>query len=207
MSGTGWSVGPFLRRGAGAWQYNGERPGDGWHAHGYFPRDLPFIEGEDSVCRRVYKRRWLEVATGRTTHSRPPDALPHHLVSTALVIVLLARFLALAVPEVDSLELEDVRSERTLQRWRGRAEHVGLPVQQAVRHAWIERCEPRPVEELFEADSSPPGDGSAVSPPVTTRQRGLSMALRGARALEVSLAVLLAEARGRWTEPTNRLPI
>jgi len=207
VSGTGWSVGPFLGRGDGAWQYNGERPDGGWHAHGYFSCDLLFIEGQAVVRRRVYKRRWREVATGRTIHSRPPDALPHYRVSTVLVIVLLARFLMLAVPEVDALELEDVRSERTLQRWRRRAALVALHVQQAVRHALIERCEPRPVEELFEAGLSPPGDVSAAPTPVTTLQRGLSMALQGARALDLSLATLLAEARRRWTEPTNRFPI
>lgn len=207
MSGTGWSVGPFLRRRGGTWQYNGERPGPGWHAHGYFACELLFIEGDRLVRRRVFKRRWLDPASGRTTHSRPPDALPYFRVSTVLVIVLLARFLSLAVPEVDALELEDVRSERTLQRWRRRADDVALSVQQAVRHALIERCEPRPVEQLFEGGLSPPGDSTAASTSVTTLQRGLSMALRGARALQIPLAVLLAEARGRWTEPTSRFPI
>lgn len=207
MSGTGWSVGPFVRRSCGSWQYNGERPGPGWHAHGYFATRLLFIEGDRLVRRQVFKRRWLHVSTGRTRHSRPPDALPHFSVTTVLVVVLLARFLALVVPHVDALELEEVRSERTLQRWSHRAQSVALQVQQAIRRALIERCEPRPVEQLFKGGLSPPDDPSADPTPVSTLQRGLSMGLQGALALEVSLSVLLAEARGRWTEPTSPFPI
>ena len=199
-------MGPFLRRPGGAWQYNGDRPGKGWHAHGYFPCALTFVEGDRLVRRRVFKRRWLDPTTGRTTHSRPSDALPHFGLTTVLVIVLLARFLKIAVPEVGELELEDVRSERTLQRWRQRAARVALHVQQALRHALIERCEPRPVEHLFEGGLSPPG--SPTDPPAVTKlKRGLSMGIVGARRLEISIAVLLAEARGRWTEPTSHFPI
>jgi len=207
VSGTGWSVGPFLRRSCGSLQYDGHRPGPGWHAHGYFAAQLIFIEGDRLVARQVFKRRWLEISTRRTCHSRPPDALPHFQVSTVLVVLFLSRFLALAVPDVDVLELGEVRSERTLQRWSRRAQRVALQVQQAIRRALIERSEPRPVEQLFKGGLSPPGAPTADPSPVSTLQRGLSMALQGAHALEVSLSVLLAEARGRWTEPTSPFPI
>ncbi len=201
-----WSAGPFRRRPDRSLQFDGERPGPGWHAHGYCSCGLTFIEGSRLVHRRLYKRRWLDPATGTTTHSRPPDALPYFRVSTGLVVVALAVFLEIAVPEVGSLEVEEIRSRRTFERWRRRAARYALHVQQAIRHALIERCEPRPVEYVFKGGLSPPS--SPTDPPaVTTLKRGLSMGILGARRLEVPLAVLLAEARGRWTGPTDRFPI
>lgn len=210
MGGTGllsrWSVGPFRRRPDGALQFDGARPGPGWHAHGYFASGLTFLEGDRYVLRRVFKRRWLDPGTGRTTHSRPPDALPYFRVSTVLVVVLLASFVGIALPELDAVELDEVRSRRSVQRWHARAVGVGLHVQQAIRHALIERCEPRPVEHLFEGGLSPPRSAADL-PQVTTLSRGLLMSIIGARGLAVPLAVLLAEARGRWTGPTDRFPI
>ena len=201
-----WSLGPFRRRPDDSLQFDGARPGAGWHAHGYCACDLTFIEGDRLVRRRVHKRRWLDLETGTTTHSRPPDSLPYFRVSTVLAVVVLARFIGVVVWEVDTIELEDLRSQRTLQRWRRRAARKGLHVQQAIRHALIERCEPRPVESLFKGGLSPPSS-PADPPAVTTLKRGLSMGILGARGLEVPLAVLLAEARGRWTGPTDRFPL
>lgn len=200
-----WSVGPFRRRHDGSLQFDGVRPGPGWHAHGYCAADLTFIEGDRLVRRRVFKRRWLDVATRTTTHSRPPDARPYFRVSVVVIVLLLARVVGVEVSEVADVDLEDLRSVRTLQRWRARAVRVGLHVQQAIRHALIERSEPRPVESLFEGGLSPP-EASAGLPQVTTLSRGLLMAILGARGIETPLAVLLAEARGRWTGPTDRFP-
>lgn len=196
-----WMVGPFSWRPGGDLQFNGERPGPGWHAHGYCVCNLRFIEGDRWVRRRVYKRRWLDTKSGKTTHSRPPDALPYFRLSTVVVVILLASFLQISIPEVDTLDLE-IRSQRTLQRWRSRAAAVGLHVQQAIRHALIERCEPQPVEQFFKGGLSPP-----ISTADPTLTRGLLIGILGARGLAVPLAVLLAEARGRWTGPTDRFPI
>jgi hypothetical protein len=136
-------------------QFDGVRPGTGWHAHGYCSCGLTFIEGERLVHRRLYKRRWLDPATGKTTHSRPPDALPYFSASTVLVVIALAVFLGMAVPEVGTIDVEELRSRRTFERWRHRAAGRALHVQQAIRHALIERCEPRPVEFLFKGGCRP----------------------------------------------------
>ena len=174
-----WSVGPFRRRPDGALQFDGVRPGPGWHAHGYCACDLTFIEGNRYVRRRVFKRRWLDVQACTTRHSRPPDALPYFRVSTVLVVLLLALVLGIAIPEIADIELEEVRSQQTLRRWRARAHGVGLHVQQAIRHALIERCEPRPVEFLFQGGLSPPRTAADL-PKVTTLKRGLLMGILGA---------------------------
>ncbi len=174
---TRWSVGPFRRRSNATLQYDGERPSPRWHAHGYCACDLTFVEGVRLVRRRVHKRRWLDPATHTTTHSRPPDSLPYFRVTTVLVVIQLAAFMKVAVPEV---EREDLRSRRTLQRWHRRAVQVGLLMQQALRHALIERCEPRPVEHVFKGGLSPPSFPTDF-PVVTTLKRGLLMGFLGAR--------------------------
>ena len=64
----------YRRRGQDL-QYDGERPGAGWVAHGYFARWLWVVSSTGPLRLRLWKRRWRDKGSGGTTHSRPPDEL------------------------------------------------------------------------------------------------------------------------------------
>lgn len=195
---------PYRRRADGSLQYDGHRPGRGWRAHGYFPCTLILVEDGQAIERRVYKRRWLDPRTGRTTHSRPPDQLGR-LRFCALIAfaelhgwldgdagVLTRRPIATLTP-----------SPRTLQRWLRRLLPHAEAIQTALRRAVIERAEPRPIEHLFPTGLSPPkGGGRRWRNPeqLITLHRGLTIAAAGSRALMTPLAALLAEARERYED-------
>jgi hypothetical protein len=201
----------YRRRPDGSLQFNGTRPGPGWHAHGYCLKHLLFWERMRLVLRRVYKRRWLHVESGRTCHSRPPDDPPYVRVSTPLILLMLSMYMALAVGCDASAVVDECRSPQTFQRWCTRARRVATPLQQAIRHTLIEFCEPRPVESLFEGGLSPPWVAQPSrhpepSPDVTLCG-GLWMALIGAVRLVIPLSSLLAEARRRWTGPRSTFPL
>ena len=196
-------------RGDGDLQYDGKRPGEGWDAHGYFPRQLWMLDDGGLVCHRLWKQRWLRREDGRTCHSRPPDDV-RSLWSCALIVVL--KLWALldgtsglhTSPEVLP-GLEGHVSPRTTSRWLGRLGSRALALHQAIRRAVMERCEPRPIERLFPAGLSPPR-GLACRrwrdpPSVATLWRALAILLAGAVELSVPTAVLLAEARGRCGTP------
>jgi hypothetical protein len=201
--------GLYRVRGDGDLQYDGARPDEGWNAHGYFSRLLWMLVEGRLVQRRLWKRRWLSPDGGRTCHSRPPEDVPS-LRSCALIVVL--KLWALldgttglhTSPEVLPA-LEGHVSPRTTSRWLRRALARALELQQAMRRAVIERCEPRPIERLFPAGLSPPQgllcrrwrDPSAVA----TLWRALAILLAGAIELSVPSALLLAEARGRCGTP------
>lgn len=206
----------YRERPDGSWQYDGERPGEGeWHAHGYFRRCLQVLQGGALVCIALWKRRWLNVATGHTCHSRPPDDPVLVRSSTLVVLLVLLGWLGSEhglhthTPLFPAL----VRgpSLRTLQRWLKRAAQHALRIQQAIRDALTRRSEPRPLEELIHGGLSPPAgiERRAFADPsaVATLWRALAMALQGATALVTPLAVLLAEARGRCDGPADNLVI
>jgi hypothetical protein len=102
--------------------------------------------------------------------------------------------------EVDHV-LDDHACSRTVQRWLRRLCAKALEIQQAIRSALIERCEPRPVEHLFPRGLSPPESLSQrrwrEPEAVTTLHRALTMLFAGAVELGIPTTVLLAEARGR----------
>lgn len=212
LGGLVWSSlavsGEVYGRRSGRLFYGGARPGAGWHAHGTFRRWLRILAA--GVLRKVEveKQRWLHAATGRTCHSRPPDDLPW-LHFCALVVALKlwgwldgGRGLDNA-PEVIP-DLYGKVSSRTQQRWLGRALPYAMEIQQAIRLAVIERSEPRPVETLFPGGLSPPVHLTRRSwrdpPAVEKLWRALAFLVGGALGLSVPVAVLLAEARGRWDE-------
>jgi hypothetical protein len=60
--------GGYRQRADGDLQYNGERPGEGWHAHGYFARRLWMLDlgRQQLVRKRIWKRRWLDPVVGQT---------------------------------------------------------------------------------------------------------------------------------------------
>ena len=200
----------YGRRSDGDLVYSGARPGPGWHRHGSFPRKVRTLVRGVVRRVRVHKARWLDPATGRTCHSRPPDDLPR--LHSCLLIVALKVWAWLDGPRgvqhpaevVDTLQDEPV--PRTVQRWLARALPYAMEIQQAVRLAVIERSEPRPVETLFPGGLSPPVYLTRRpwrDPPALDKLwRALAMLLGGALRLCIPAAVLLAEARGRWDDRT-----
>jgi hypothetical protein len=99
-------------------------------------------------------------------------------------------------------------SRRTSQRWLHKLLPHAIKTQQAIRRAVIERCEPRPVETLFEGGLPPPQ--CLLRRPwkdplsVTILWRALAILFRGAVGLDVPVALLLTEARGRWSDPKTQ---
>ena len=204
--------GVYARRSDGDLQFNGARPGSDWQAHGYFPRWLWMIDDGERVRRRLWKRRWLRrdsVDRPRTCHSRPPDDVASVWSCTLIITLQLWAWLDAkqgleryreVIPALDGCG-----SRRTVQRWLGRACKRALDTQQALRHAVLERSEPRPVEPLFPGGLPPPEGlrrrrfGSPAR--VEELHRGLAILLGGAVALDVPVSVLLAEARGRQATP------
>jgi len=70
-------------------QFNGERPGADWHAHGYFSvRRWMLVQGK-VVRKKIFKRRWFQPTEKRTCHSRPPDELVGVGVCTLVLALLL----------------------------------------------------------------------------------------------------------------------
>lgn len=206
-------AGRVRRRPTGELQFDGQRPGPGWHAHGYCSRFLEFLEAGRVVRRRLFKRRWKD-ATGQgrsTRHSRPEDELPS-LGCCALIVVLQLWSWMDGDAELihhDALlpGLERVRSTRTIQRWMRRLRERALELQQAIRAAIIERCEPRPMEQLFEGGLSPPAwvrrRWRKAAPLVDRLWTAFAMMFGAAIRLEIPASVLLAEARRRL--PTDQL--
>jgi hypothetical protein len=193
-------------------EYPGERPGLGWHRHGWFRRELALLIDGDARCVPLYKQRWLDAATGRTRHSRPPDEVGRTGVCALIVALRLWAWLSSESGGVHTFtdvipSLDSQGSRRTVQRWLQRALPQALRIQQSLRSAVIERSEPRPVEQLFPRGLSPPAglvrrrwrDPQAVR----SLWQGLAWLFGGAIELAVPTAVLLAEARGRWTAHKN----
>jgi len=192
-------------RAGGALQFDGERPAADWHAHGYFSvRRWMLVQGK-AVRKKIFKQRWFQPKEKRTCHSRPLDELVGMGVCTLVLALLLWAWLdgerGLLTSEPVFPDLDKCASPRTVQRWFQKIIPHAMSIQQAVRLALIERCEPRPIEQLFPCGLPPP-EGLKMrfrrdSPLVTTLWRALAITLEGATKLNVNVAVLLAEARGR----------
>jgi hypothetical protein len=211
--------GVYRQRANGDLQYDGVRPREGWHAHGYFARRIWMLDMArlKLVRKRVWKRRWLDPVVVETCHSRPPDDAAQVWSCTLVVVLSLWAWLdsgqgVCNAPEAVP-ELQDHPSPRTVERWLVRAADRADDVLQTIRQAVIERSEPRPVEHLF------PG---GLSPPETLLHRrwrrrdateighlwqAFAWLLGGAIELEVPAALLLAEARGRKGATETTFPI
>ena len=189
----------------GVLEFHGKRPGAGWHIHGWLERWLWLLADGVLVRRRLRKRRWLCVSTGGTCHSRPPDDWGPGYFCWLLVILKLWPWLngdaGLHNVAQVSHALDDHACTRTVQRWLRQLGTQALDIQQAIRSALIERCEPRPVEHLFPRGLSPPESLARrrwrEPDSVATLHRALTMLFVGVIELDLPTAVLLAEARGR----------
>ena len=208
--------GVYGRRRGGALQYDGERPGPGWHAHGWFGRWLFVLEGGELRRVRLWKRRWrARRVAGGTCHSRPPDDVPS--VWSCSLIVLLTLWGWLDGP--DGVErargvvpgLEDHPSSRTARRWLERALPHALELQQRLRLAVVERSEPRPPEILFPSGLSPPAGlvRRRWQAPDAIEQlwRALALVFLGSAKLRVPASLLLAEARRRGVTSRPSWPL
>jgi len=207
--GPGWTSLPD-----GAEAYVGERPGPRWHVHGWTRRQLWLLRSGRLVRVIVWKRRWRLAGSNRTCHSRPPEEVPRLAFAMIVVLLALADLLAGPLPPPGAMGLPAGHRQparRRVQRWLRRALATALQLQVDLRRAIIERCEPRPVEQLFPGGVSPPPAVRrrpwADPGRVTTLVGGLELLLGGASKLQTSLDVLLAEARRRNWSPTPPFPI
>jgi len=201
----------YRRRADGDFQYDGDRPAEGWHGHGYFPKWLWVLAHGRLRRVRIWKHRWRLRHDGATRHSRPPDDLAGLGFCTLVVALKLWAWLdgdrGVHQSRQALGDLETRGDPRSVQRWLRRLLPHAMAIQQAVRLAVIERCEPRPVEQLFPSGLSPP-DHLSRRPwrdPSGTNQlwRALALLLGGAIELSVPTTVLLAEARGRCGTPES----
>jgi hypothetical protein len=175
--------GVYRSRADGDLQYDGERPrGRRWHAHGYFTRKLSMLLDGAKVRRRLWKRRWLQPETRKSRHSRPPDDIAQVWSCSLIVTLMLWAWIGSddgaesAKQAVESLE--DHVSPRTVGRWLRRALPHAAQLEQAIRHALIERSEPRPAEHLFRKGLSPSANDveRPTQPEITVGARKSAMA-------------------------------
>lgn len=202
------AAGMYEQRADGEWQFYGSRPAPGWHGHGYCSKRLTVLQGGKPTSIVIHKHRWRRGGTNETCHSRPPD--DPRLVGSCTLVIVLRLWACLSAPggfhhrtEMHP-DLLDCGSDRTVQRWLRRALGLALETQQAIRLPIIERNEPRPMESLFPGGLSPPEgllDRRWSNPSaVKTLWRALAMLFVAARELGADVSVLLAEARGRFSE-------
>lgn len=208
----------YRRRHDGSLLFAGTRPESGsWHGHGYFARFIWAIQGRSLVRVKLWKHRWLEVGASTTKHSRSDEETPSAAVCSTIFVLLLWTWL----DSDEGLGHKDRRepivgfglecgSARTVQRALHRLLPQALKIQQALRRAVIERSEPRPVESLFRGGLSPPKAllrrrWKAPSA-VEALWRALAILFSGALLLDVPVAHLLAEARGRWDDRDGQCP-
>jgi hypothetical protein len=200
------AAGIYERRADGALVFRGERPGDDWDAHGFFQRWLHTLVDGVRVRERLLKQRWRHVS-GSTCHSRPPDDVAQIHFCTVVVILCLWTWLVSGggAEKYNDVfpSLSERPSRRTVQRWMQRALTHAVSTHQFFRLAAIERGEPRPMKRLFPSGLAPPGNEDRRrwrDPAVVEALRGgLEIVVDGAVSFCVPLALLLAEARGRWT--------
>jgi hypothetical protein len=206
------SAGVYTPRADGGFIFLGQRPEHGlWHGHGYFPKTSWVIRGGELVRVTIWKHRWRLVGSSTTCHSRPDEEYPSAEACLLIVVLTVFAWLDSGLGQSHRDRREPIAgigevcaSRRTVQRWLHGLLPNAMNTQQAIRRAVIERCEPRPVETLFEGGLSPPQGLERrhwKDPlPVVTLWRAFAILFRGALGLDVPVALLLAEARGRWSD-------
>ncbi|MBA2321458.1 MAG: hypothetical protein H0V89_09905 [Deltaproteobacteria bacterium] len=192
----------------GSWVFPGERPGRDWHVHGWL-EVRPQVRVRGTLRRIVLrKRRWIRSDRSESTHSRPPDDLGVRFDALLVAVELWCWLDAALGLQRYMTPFEDGPDRRTVQRWLRRATPRARETQQAIRRALIEKSEPRPMEMLFPRGLAPPErltrrrwkDPSSV----TSLWTGLFLLFGGTIGLDLPTAPLLAEARGRLTDPRSR---
>ena len=196
--------GGYVAGGDGELIYPGQRPADDWHRHGWLRRQLWLLVEGRLERRRIRKQRWLHVPTGKTCHSKPHDEVGGLWFCSLVVVLKLWAWLVGPhglhnIREVDHA-LDEHGSKRSVQRWLRRAQPAARHIQQAIRGAVMERCEPQAMEELFPDGLSPPACRNRrwrEPESVATLTKALTLLFTGAIELKTPTSTLLAEARGR----------
>jgi hypothetical protein len=198
--------------GDGVLRWPGERPGPGWHGHGWVARVIEVFDGRGLRARRVYRHRWRLAGTNRTTLSRCPDEIPRLWFAVTVVVLVLWAWLSCGRGAHAAEPLHDALNERpstrTAQRWLARALPRATTIEQGLRTAILdEESVPWPAERMFPGGLPPP-DSLRRRPwadpeEVCRLYRGLLWVVGGAVRLKMPIPILLARARGRWTDPTN----
>jgi len=204
-------AGIYRRRPDGDWQYPGQRPGVGWHGHGYCSKKLTVLEDGHPVQIRVYKHRWRLDGTNSTVHSRAEDDLPQIRYCTLIIFLRLWAWANATVGfhhrREEHEDLLYAGSDRTVQRWMQRAQIFALHTQQAIRLCVLERSEPRPKERLFVGGLSPPKgymiDRCKNPSAAETLWRAFAMLNCATSELGVNASILLAEAKRRCSRPKD----
>jgi hypothetical protein len=206
-------AGTYRRRPDGSWQYDGPRPGSGWHGHGYCTKGLTTLQASKPVEVPLHKHRWLLKGTNTTQHSRPPDDARLVHFCTLIIVLRLWACLSGAVGFHHRREmlpdLGSCGSDRTVQRWLHQALEQASETKKAIELALEEKgkSEPRPKERLFRGGLSPPDSlvcRQWQNPPaVKALWQALAMLLVGAKKLGADVTILLAEARRRFSGPKD----
>jgi hypothetical protein len=163
------------------------------------------------------KRRWRQVGTNTTCHSRPPGEIAWMRYSALLMVIRLWAWISSAEGvhrhEDESASKTRAGSLRSMQRWSRRAVGNALMVQQAIRQATLatREFEPRPEDDLFRGARGPP-DGLVSKhwqypTATTTLWRAFDMLFVAAKQQSTQAALLLAETRRRWHAQDDIFPI
>lgn len=182
----------------------GERPGPitDWHIHGWTTKDLLVLDGRTAplLTVRLVKRRWRNVATGETVHSRPIWDLPFRRFGLDVVVLALALWL-FGDHGLHRLRLPWLRPQpRTLQRWaRALGPHARRWLHEA-RPRLIELVAPRHMEEALPAGGIPPPAARFVHRDSFAWRLGdvVWTHEKTARSQCMTIRQLLCVARWRW---------
>jgi hypothetical protein len=200
--------GGYRELSAGVYAFEGERPGPGWHVHGWLEVALRVRISGPLRMVTLRKRRWILADRSHTCHSRPVDDLGVRFDALNVALELWCWLDAALGLHRYLTPFEDGPDRRTVQRWLHRALPRALETQHQIRRALIERSEPRPLEMLFPRGLAPPERLRRrrwkAPTEVWTLWRGLFLLFGGADGLDIPTAPLLAEARGRMTVPLSR---
>lgn len=193
--------------------FEGKRPGDGWHAHGWTTKGLWVVHHDGLVWLTLRKRRWLQVETGTTCHSRPHWDCPHSPYGLDVAFYVLGAWL-LAVRGLHhvawpwSPQHPERPARRTAQRMLQRLAPDADRWLHGLRLALIDMVAPRPIEEILPAGGIPPPEGRSH---VTQRSahagklRGAAwIAKYGVQSFSISMRRLLGVARRRAAEDTSQ---
>lgn len=190
--------------------FQGERPGEAWHAHGWTAKELWVVHDTGLVRLRLHKRRWRHAELGTTCHTRPFWDVPHSPYGLDVSFYVLGAWL-LAVRGLHhvawpwSHQHPERPARRTAQRMLRRLAPDADGWLLGLRLALIDLVAPRPLEEILPAGGIPPPEGrnhvTQGSAHVAGKLRGaVWIANCGVQSLPISMRRLLGVARRRAAE-------
>lgn len=189
--------------------FEGARPGEGWHAHGWTSKGLWVVHLDRLVRLKLHKRRWRHVESGTTCHSRPDWDVPHSPYGLDVTFYILGAWL-LAVQGLHHIawpwshQHPERPARRTAQRMLQRIAPDADRWLLGLRLVLIDLVAPRPLEEILPAGGIPPPEGCNH----VTQRSARAGQLRGAvwiakcgvQSFPISMRRLLGVARRRAAE-------